>query len=137
MSRALLLLTTGLTMGATRVVPSSNVLPPPGLVARALAGPGAGTGVSPSSEDEVSTSSRSTYSSSGGARWMGERWTGARWTGARWTGAGWTGAGWTGARWAGARWSAGLVREWDAILGCVLKIAEFLPLYIHLITISV
>src|SRR5271156_5176512 len=127
MSRALLLLTTGLTMGATRVVPSSNVLPPPGRVARALAGPGAGAGGSSSSEDEVSMSSRSMYSSSGGARW----------TGAGWTGAGWTGAGWTGACWAGARWSAGLVREWDAILGCVLKIAEFLPLYIHLITISV
>src|SRR5277367_6193799 len=89
MSRALLLLTTGLTMGATQVVPLSNVLPPPGRVARALAGPGAGAGVSSSLEDEVSTSSRSTYSSSGGARWMGARWTGAGWTGARWAGARW------------------------------------------------
>ena len=88
MSRALLLLTTGLTMGATRVVSSANMLAPLGQVAHAWAG----AGVSLSSEDEVSMLSMFMYPSLGGA-------------------------GWTGTRWVGARWSVGLVREWDAILG--------------------
>jgi hypothetical protein len=54
MLMALLLLTTGLTMGATQVVTLSNVLEPPGQVACALVGAGTGAGVSSSSEDEVS-----------------------------------------------------------------------------------
>ena len=71
MSRALLLLTTGLIMGATRVVSSPDALAPPAGAARALAGAG---GVSSSSE--VSETLISIFSSTGVGK------TGARWTGA-------------------------------------------------------
>ena len=77
MSRALLLFTAGLMMGATCVVSSPGALAP-----AALAFAGAGGASSPSEVSE--TLSRSKVSSS----------TGAGRTGAGWTGAGWTGAGW-------------------------------------------
>ena len=120
MSRALLLLTTGLMMGATCVVSSLGALAPLAGVARALVGALAGAlvgalaGASSSSSSEASEMlSMSMYSPSTGAGRTGARWTGAGWMGAGWTGAGWTGAGWVAAE--------GLGRGRGAMLGMCIE----------------
>ena len=99
MLRTLLLLTIGLTIGATRVVSSPGALASLGGVAHALAGTLAGAS---SSSEASETLSMSMYSSS--------------------TGVGRTGVGRTGAHWTGAHWAAaaeGLDQEQGATLGHV------------------
>ena len=77
MSSALLLLTTGLMMGATCVALSPGALAPPAGVTRSRALAGAGGASSSPSSEAAETLSRSIFSSSRGTGWTGARWRGA------------------------------------------------------------